>query len=186
MTSKFYTTFFAECRKLILYLLIATCFIILFAIVAVAKNYDDSDVSCLAENMYWEARNQSKAAMLAVSHVVMNRVDDNRYPNNICDVVKQGPTRKSWKNPNVLIPVRNRCQFSWFCDGKSDIPPKVDSDLWLETQTLAKHFLFNYKWIIDPTDGATHYHAYYVRPSWAESKLRTARIESHIFYRWKK
>ena len=76
MTSKFYTTFFAECRKLILYLLIATCFIILFAIVAVAKNYDDSDVSCLAENMYWEARNQSKAAMLAVSHVVMNRVDD--------------------------------------------------------------------------------------------------------------
>ena len=62
----------------------------------------------------------------------------------------------------------------------------VDSDLWLETQTLAKHFLFNYKWIIDPTDGATHYHAYYVRPSWAESKLRTARIESHIFYRWKK
>ena len=179
MTSKFYTTFFAECRKLILYLLIATCFIILFAIVAVAKNYDDSDISCLAENMYWEARNQSKAAMLAVSHVVMNRVDDNRYPNNICDVVKQGPTRKSWKDPNVLIPVRHRCQFSWFCDGKSDIPR--DKKCWNDALLIAEVMLTYDS--IDVTDGALWYHAKRVQPNWSMVYVKTVSIDNHIFYK---
>ena len=37
----------------------------------------------------------------------------------------------------------------------------------------------------DITDGATHYHAYYVKPSWAKSKKRIAKIEDHIFYTWK-
>ena len=54
--------------------------------------------------------------------VVLNRVNDDRFPNTICEVVKQGPTRKSWKDPTVKIPIKHRCQFSWFCDGKSDNP----------------------------------------------------------------
>tara|TARA_Y100000004_G_scaffold177650_1_gene219439 strand:- start:1651 stop:2238 length:588 start_codon:yes stop_codon:yes gene_type:complete len=190
-----YRSLISEIRKFALYVLIIFCFIAVFTIVVKAETtlvkdnrieVSQSEVMCLAENMYWEARNQSKAAMLAVSHVVINRVADKRFPNSICEVVYQGPTRKSWKDPNLRLPVRNRCQFSWYCDGKSDIPPKIDSQLWHETKLLASHFLFNYGWLLDPTDGATHYHAYYVKPGWAKQKKRTARIESHIFYRWKK
>ena len=180
-------------RQILLYGIVLICFLAITVVIAKADDIylndkkvvvNDNTVSCLAENMYWEARNQSKAAMLAVSHVVMNRVADSRYPDDICEVIYQGPTRKSWKNPHTQIPVRNRCQFSWYCDGKSDIPPRVDLVLWFETIRLAEEFLFNYRWIIDPTDGATHYHAYYVTPSWAKVKFRTARIESHIFYKW--
>ena len=141
-------------------------------------------VLCLALNAYWEARNQSHIGMIGVSQVVMNRVESEYFPNTVCGVVKQGPTRPSWQDENKMVPVKNRCQFSWYCDGKSDIPPKADLVLWFETRKLAEEFLFNYRWLIDTTDGATHYHAYYVTPSWAKVKFRTARIESHIFYKW--
>ena len=80
----------------------------------------DEHVQCLAMNMYHEARDQGTAGKLAVSAVVMNRVNDNRFPNSVCEVVLQGPTRPSWKDPSISYPIRNRCQFSWYCDGKSD------------------------------------------------------------------
>ena len=73
-------------------------------------------IMCLALNVYHEAKNQSFIGQVAVAQVVMNRVKDSRYPNNVCDVVKQGPTYK-WK-PD--FPIRNQCQFSWYCDGKSE------------------------------------------------------------------
>ena len=73
---------------------------------------------CLALNVYHEAKNQSFIGQVAVAQVVMNRVKDTRYPNTVCDVVKQGATYK-WK-PD--FPIKNRCQFSWYCDGKSDKP----------------------------------------------------------------
>ena len=78
---------------------------------------------CLALNVYHEAKNQSMIGQIAVAQVVMNRVYDERYPNTICEVVEQGPTY-SWK-PD--FPVRNRCQFSWYCDGKSDTPRDLDA-----------------------------------------------------------
>ena len=80
-------------------------------------------IVCLALNVYHEAKNQSLAGQIAVAEVVMNRVDDPRYPNNVCDVVKQGLTYK-WK-PSV--PIRNQCQFSWYCDGKSDVAKEKDA-----------------------------------------------------------
>ena len=136
---------------------------------------------CLALNVYHEARNQSFAGQLAVSNVVINRVNDERFPNTICEVVFQGPTRPSWKGTGELIPVRNRCQFSWYCDGKSDIPKEKEhfQDIYLFSFTMLQEATS-----IDITDGATHYHADYVQPSWAKSKTRTVEIEDHIFYRW--
>ncbi len=142
------------------------------------------EVKCLADNIYWEARNQSRASHIAIAFVVKNRVFDNRFPNTVCEVVYQGPTRRSWKNPTVFYPVRNRCQFSWYCDGKSDEIPKVDAELYDEIKFLASAFLVKWEYLIDFTDGATHYHAYYVQPAWAKTKTRTAKIEDHIFYRW--
>ena len=138
---------------------------------------------CLALNTYHEAKNQSLVGQIATAQVVMNRVADNRYPNTVCEVVKQGPHRPSWENPEKEYPVRHRCQFSWYCDGKSDIPKNEKA--WRKAQDVAFLVLYN-KINLDVTEGATHYHATYVRPAWAKTKTRTTRIEKHIFYRWEK
>ena len=140
------------------------------------------EVTCLADNMYFEARNQSLAGMLAVSNVVMNRVADDRYPDSICEVVHEGPTRPSWKDKNKFLPVRNKCQFSWYCDGKSDEPSDIET--YDAIYGMAEDMLYQNMPYLDITDGATHYHADYITPSWAYTKTRTVEIEDHIFYRW--
>ena len=138
---------------------------------------------CLALNTYHEAKNQSTIGQIAVAEVVMNRVQDKRFPNSVCEVVKQGPTRPSWEDPKKEYPIKHRCQFSWYCDGKSDIPKNEKA--WKKAQDYAYLVLYN-RIAIDVTEGATHYHATYVRPSWAKTKKRTTRIEKHIFYKWEK
>ena len=134
---------------------------------------------CLALNTYHEAKNQSMIGQVATAQVVMNRVADSRYPNTVCEVVKQGPKYKGSD-----VPVRHKCQFSWFCDGKSD-EPKKDSKEWRMAEEYARIVLSG-RIVLDVTEGATHYHATYVKPSWAKTKTRTTRIEKHIFYRWEK
>lgn len=138
---------------------------------------------CLALNTYHEAKNQSLVGQVATAQVVMNRVADDRYPNTVCEVVKQGPTRPSWEDPAKEYPIRHRCQFSWYCDGKPDVPKNEKA--WRKAQDVAFLVLYN-KINLDVTEGATHYHATYVRPAWARTKTRTTRIEKHIFYRWEK
>ena len=138
---------------------------------------------CLALNTYHEAKNQSLVGQIATAQVVMNRVADDRYPNTICEVVKQGPTRPSWEDPAKEYPIKHRCQFSWYCDGKPDVPKNEKA--WRKAQDVAFLVLYN-KINLDVTEGATHYHATYVRPAWARTKTRTTRIEKHIFYRWEK
>tara|TARA_Y100000114_G_scaffold5968_1_gene4824 strand:- start:225 stop:659 length:435 start_codon:yes stop_codon:yes gene_type:complete len=133
-------------------------------------------IVCLALNVYHEAKNQSLSGQIAVAEVVMNRVEDSRYPNNVCDVVKQGLTYK-W-NPG--FPIRNKCQFSWYCDGKSDVAKQKDA--WEEALSVSKGVYHGY--LNAYLEGATHYHAYYVNPSWAETKTYITRIDDHIFYRW--
>ena len=139
----------------------------------------ETALMCLALNTYHEAKNQSMIGQVATAQVVMNRVADSRYPNTVCEVVKQGPKYKGSD-----VPVRHKCQFSWFCDGKSD-EPKKDSKEWFKAQDYARIVLSG-RIALDVTEGATHYHATYVRPSWAKTKTRTTRIEKHIFYRWEK
>ena len=139
----------------------------------------ETALMCLALNTYHEAKNQSMIGQIATAQVVMNRVADSRYPNTVCEVVKQGPKYKGSD-----VPVRHKCQFSWFCDGKSD-EPRRDSKEWRMAQEYARIVLSG-RIVLDVTEGATHYHATYVKPSWAKTKTRTTRIESHIFYRWEK
>ena len=81
-------------------------------------------IMCLALNIYFEARNQPIEGQLAVAQVVINRVLDDRYPDHACDVITQGPTY-----PDSNLPIRHKCQFSWYCDGRSDRP--TDFDAWL-------------------------------------------------------
>ena len=133
-------------------------------------------LTCLALNVYHESKNQSLIGQIAVAQVTMNRVRDERYPDNVCDVVKQGLTYK-W---NPSIPIRNKCQFSWYCDGKSDKPR--DEHAW-DKAMLVAHGVY-YGNLDDFVEGATHYHAHYVLPSWASTKTYITRIDDHIFYRW--
>lgn len=141
-------------------------------------------VECLALNMYHESRGQGTAGELAVTAVVLNRVNDSRFPNTICEVVQQGPTRPSWRDPKISFPIKHKCQFSWYCDGKSDNP--YDKKTYNKMYELADAVLSNEIPFLDITDGATHYHADYVNPAWAKTKTKTVEIQDHIFYRWEK
>lgn len=145
---------------------------------------DKSEQKCIADNIYWEARNQTPIGMIAVGLVTRNRVADKRFPHSYCEVIHQGPTRPSWRDDNVRIPVRNKCHFSWYCDGKSDDIPKYDRVIYELARTIA----FKIYWgeFEDITYGATHYHAYYVEPDWAVTKTATLQIGDHIFYRWER
>ena len=134
---------------------------------------------CLALNTYHEAKNQSMIGQVATAQVVMNRVADSRYPNTVCEVVKQGPKYKGSD-----VPVRHKCQFSWFCDGKSDEPRNIKE--YEEMLNFSLTMLSNSYILIDITDGALFYHADYVKPSWAKTKHRTTEIGDHIFYTWDK
>ena len=133
----------------------------------------------MALNMYHEAKNQSMLGQLAVGQVVMNRVEDKRFPDNVCDVVTEAVTYKGTDKP-----VLHKCQFSWYCDGQKD-EPDFDSKEWWDAKEYASIVLSG-TIILDVTEGATHYHATYVRPAWAKTKTKTTRIDRHIFYRWEK
>ena len=150
-----------------------------------------ASVQCLALNVYHEARDQGTAGLFGVTAVVLNRVNDKRFPNTICEVVYQGPTRESWKtrqfknlpvDERVFYPIKNKCQFSWFCDGKNDTPHNKEK--YKEVLDLVEAILYNELSFVDITDGALFYHADYVTPGWAKTKQRTVEIEDHIFYRW--
>ena len=125
---------------------------------------------CLAQNIYYEARGSSKVDQIAVADVVLNRVQSDRYPDTICGVVQDG-----------YRPGRNVCQFSWYCDGKSDLPENQEA--WIKAQQIAINMVYNDKYV-GITEGATHYHASYVLPEWAETKTQVVQIGEHIFYRW--
>ena len=130
---------------------------------------------CMAQNIYYEARGSNRADRIAVADVVLNRVQDTRYPNTICEVVRQG---KQYADGRMI---RNKCQFSWYCDGKSDWPR--DMDAWVDAQMIAYNMI-EYAQGRGLTEGATHYHADYVKPNWARSLQLIGSIGVHIFYRW--
>ena len=157
-----------------------------------ATDYLDKQATCLAKNMYYEARSQGLAGQLAVSLVVLNRVKDKRYPNTICEVVHQGPVRESWKtkgknvpeSQRTYYPIKHRCQFSWYCDGASDEPKEPTT--YNQLYDMALNLVYGDITVVDITEGATHYHADYVFPAWRKTKTKTIEIEDHIFYRWEK
>ena len=139
------------------------------------------NIVCLAKNAYFEARNQSVLSQIAVSQVVMNRVQSPDFPNTVCGVVYEAQLSKWYKEKmDKEVPLKHKCQFSWYCDGKADIITDVQSykiALAVAHQVLSKYTMH------DVTDGALFYHAYYVKPRWAREKIKTVVHEDHIFYR---
>lgn len=125
------------------------------------------ELTCLALNIYFEARGEDYEGQHAVAHVVMNRVKDVRFPESICAVVRQGGEAKL-----------HRCQFSWWCDGLSDRPRNIV--MWRQSQAIAQAVYWGYS--ADPTEGALWYHADYVMPYWGRVFKRGPKIGRHLFY----
>ena len=146
--------------------------------------FSKAEINCLALNVYHEARNESLSGKIAVILVTMNRIADKRFPNTICGVVHQGKHFLN-KRDNKYYPYRDRCQFSWYCDGRTDIPKNKRA--WAYSNALIEYFLKRSMLFIDFTEGATHYHAGYINlPRWAKNKdyIKTVTIDTHLFYRW--
>lgn len=133
---------------------------------------DEREVQCMAENLYHEARGEGEVGMLAVAFVTMNRVEDNRFPDSVCEVVH-------YKRKGV-------CAFSWVCQGKGAVKPKnaVERTTWNWIVSLSKSMVLNWHEMkhVDITDGSTHYHATHVDPYWAKKYEKTMEVENHIFY----
>jgi len=141
----------------------------------VVQMVNSEELECMSKNIYFEAAMESTAGKLAVAQVTMNRVRSTHYPNTVCKVITQGIHYKNG------FPVKDRCQFSWYCDGKLD-EPQTTSSMWRASQEIAKYVLTTPD-LKDITDGATHYHADYISsPRWASPRRRTVEIDTHIFY----
>ena len=117
--------------------------------------------------MYHDIRDQG-TVKLAVSAVVLNRVNDDRFPDSV-QVVLQAQTRNPGET-EPLSPIRNKCQFSWYCDGKSD--EVKDEKTYQKILDFARLIMHNDIQFVDITDGATHYHADYVKPDCTNSPRR--------------
>ena len=140
---------------------------------------DPKQKHCLALNIYFEAAIESTAGKLAVAQVTLNRVKSEQYPETICKVVYEGSHFASGH------PKRDMCQFSWYCDGKGDIPGP--GPLWEESQRVAREMVRRHitAQLLDITDGATHYHASWMEryPRWSNERKKMTHIDQHIFYR---
>lgn len=132
------------------------------------SSFDAKQQKCLAEAIYFESRGEAVEGQIAVAQVILNRVRNPTYPNTICGVVYQ--------NVNWV----NRCQFSFACDNKKHYI--TEKKKWQLAQNVARVVTDGQIWL--PAVGsATHYHAVYVHPQWAETMVKVDKIGRHIFYR---
>lgn len=129
--------------------------------------YQQKQVDCLAQNIYHEARSEPEKGKQAVAFVTINRTQNEKFPSDICGVVKQ----KS----------RTVCQFSWFC---SKVKLDRSSEAFKEALETALYVYANYERLYDVTHGALFYHADYVNPRWRGLE-KTTKIGRHIFYNFR-
>lgn len=154
----------------------------------VGINIDTSKVDieqafCLAENIYYESRNEDIQGQFAVASVTLNRVKDSRFPNTICGVVKQ-----TVKNSNKVV-----CAFSWYCEKDRlgrEIPVR-NKDGSVNQQVVDQFQVASMIAISvlggnvkDNTQGATHFHNPNIsQPAWSSELRRTVRLGNHDFYK---
>jgi len=124
---------------------------------------------CLADAVYFEARGEPFRGQEAVAQVVMNRVFSGFYPNNVCGVVYQNANRHL------------ACQFTFACEGK-DLSRIDEVDMWEQAKRIAKEMLDGKIWLAE-VGHATHYHAYWVHPSWVHEMKKMYQLGVHTFYR---
>ena len=135
------------------------------------KEYEER--KCLVEAIYFEARSEPLIAQLAIANVILERVKSIQFPNTVCTVVKQGRYYKGH-------PIRHKCAFSYWCDGKSEKMYNEEA----KQEAIKVAAMATDGILVDLTLYATHYHAIYVNPYWASNQRfeKLGQIGSHIFY----
>lgn len=123
---------------------------------------------CLANAIYFEARGELLRGQVAVAQVVMNRVFSPYYPKDVCSVVYQ--------NAHQHL----ACQFTFACDGKSKAI--TEKGAWWRAQRIARKTLDGKVWVAAVAK-STHYHAYWVKPSWVGEMKKMFKYGVHTFYR---
>ena len=126
----------------------------------------ETALMCMALNIFFEARSEPIQGQIAVAEVTLNRVASDDYPNTICEVVLQENSQG--------------CQFSWWCDGKSDSPKEHNS--FQTSKSLAKLMIHEGQYISVVGDEVTHYHSTSVEPYWADKMVKIEQVGKHIFY----
>ena len=127
---------------------------------------DRAQAPCLALAMYWEAKAEGRDGMRAVGHVVLNRTEDERFPDSPCAVVYEGGEDRG-------------CQFSWYCDGRSDDPTETKN--WQTAQAIAQELLSDQ--LPDTTRGSLFFHARRLKTPWRVPRKQTVTVGNHVFYR---
>jgi spore germination cell wall hydrolase CwlJ-like protein len=141
--------------------------------VQVMLNTSNSDVDCLARNIFFEAYGQGEKGMLAVGLVTLNRLESGKFGETICKIVHQKSIIKVGARWKAI------CQFSWNCDKHSNKPN--DKEAYAKCISLAKRVLTGQ--VPDITKNATHFHTKYVKPAWSKSYRLVAIIGDHKFYK---
>ena len=133
----------------------------------IAREVDQKQLQCLADNIYHEAGYESADGKQAVALVTLNRTQNEKFPKDICGVVKQK--------------IENTCQFSWFCTSTT---LNRNTFAYKQSMEIALYVYANYEQLRDITHGALFYHADYVNPRWRGVE-KTVVIGRHIFYKEK-
>lgn len=123
------------------------------------------EITCLADNIYHEARGEKPEGMKWVAYVTINRYIDDRWPDSICEVVRER--------------YKNVCQFSWVCD-----PPKkvIELEMYEKCKQIAVETYLSFSPEKDVTGGATFYHALSVKPGW-ENVTFIRDVGRHRYYK---
>ena len=162
----------------------------------------DRDVECMARNIFYEAGAEPTEGKIAVGIVTLNRAQDPRFGNSVCEVVKArtvvvkqrqvkraemvkvgyfGRPEMVERNETVVqqVPV---CQFSWVCSGYAK-KPKPDDERWVESQAIAQKIAEGeYQEYRAKYGSAMYFHAAGIRPIWAKTKQLVTRTGHHLFY----
>lgn len=174
-----------------------------FVTALVTPAIDLKELQCLARNIFHESANEPVEGKVAVGVVTLNRANDSRFGNSICEVVNKKTVfqrtqevvtkhtvQKSWFRPAETVAVREQvtknvavCQFSWVCHYVRK--PKVDDERWLESQEIARNLLLSQDTYSDYREkygNALYFHAIHVRPVWAKQKRHVSKVGGHHFY----
>jgi len=125
-------------------------------------DYQQLDLFCLAKNIFHEAGVEDLIGKYAVAQVTLNRVDNRRYPNTICDVVMQP------------------YQFSWAND-RSQRWTHPRGPLWEQSKAVAE-LVLKQGHRLQGLEAANYYHADYVSPRWASDDYKITQLGTHVFY----
>jgi spore germination cell wall hydrolase CwlJ-like protein len=130
------------------------------------KESVDDAITCLSRTIYWEAKGGSPADMEAVAEVVLNRLGHEGFADTVCGVVKQDAHKKN-------------CQFSWWCDGRSD--QVVEEDRYVDAKEVARKALNQQ--LKDRTNGALYFHDRSLSPESFKRYVKTAETDKFVFYK---